>query len=629
MSFLSKKIGNTEKNNKKWIGKIISRWLIIVILIAFLVLLIGDIIVQKLVFNNYSYSLTIEYVNDIDAEIENKINYEMADDYAGSFVKLLEKDTGHFFDNEFLLKVVNTAPYYISDINVYDANGTVKYSSDPSHIGFTFGADDKRRYTDIQSSQGMLMRSYELAPSPYDESKLIKYVDVPVSSHNCTVSMGMPEKSYLETRDKIISDSTRNKHVGRNGYIIVCDKNMKVLGSTEDVLTGKTFDNAELLSEKEEGSEYEKNRFLGENCYLVSLERPEYYILGAYPVRETNRAERINVLLTISMFAVVLLCIFIYLSALLKKHVVKGVEDVNGSLSKITAGDLSEKVNVTNSVEFEELSAGINTTVDRLKEMIAEADERVRQELEFAKVIQTSAVPNEFPPFPDKKSFGIYAIMNTAEAVGGDFYDFFMISEDTLALVIADVSEEGLPAALFMMKAKALIKTFAQHGLPIEEVAGKTNDNLCEGNAAGMFVTAWIGFMNINTGVVKYVHAGHTKPIVCGANGARYVSNKKNLLMGGIEGTPYIEQEMKLSPGECLYLYTDGVIEAKNISGELFSEKRLLGLLEENSKQIANEENNQYAESVCRLVYEDVKSYTEGAKQSDDITMLAVRYFPK
>lgn len=145
-----------------------------------------------------------------------------------------------------------------------------------------------------------------------------------------------------------------------------------------------------------------------------------------------------------------------------------------------------------------------------------------------------------------------------------------------------------------------------------------------EENDGGMFVTAWIGFMNIETGVISYVHAGHTKPVITGGGGTQFVSKKKNFLLGGRKNIEYIRQEITLGEGEALFLYTDGVTEARNTDGELYGEERLLKLLEEKTKTLDASDRNRYAESVCRFVTDDVRSFAYGAEQSDDITMLCL-----
>ena len=425
--------------------------------------------------------------------------------------------------------------------------------------------------------------------------------------------------------DTILSELVRYRRIGISGFMIVCDRDMNVIGSTEDMHDGGKLSGSIQFPEGEEDYNKARIELFGRDCYTVTATRPGYYILGAFPIEEAAAGALINVILTASLFGVILAAVFLCLSMMLNKQVVRGIEDINGSLSKITDGDLGEKASVKSSLEFAELSGGINHTVDRLKDMIEEADRKVESELEFAKRIQTSAVPNVFPPFPDNDEIGIYALMDTAKAVGGDFYDFFMINDDTLALVIADVSDKGMPAALFMMRAKTLIKTYAEQGYSVEEVAEKANKELCEENDEEMFVTAWLGFVSLKTGAISYVHAGHTYPVIVGNDGAQFVRNKKNLMLGSLSRANYVRQEVVLKEGDSLFLYTDGVTEARSTDGDMYGTDRLLGLMEK-IEATDRSDKNRFCESVCRIVYDDVKSFAGKAEQSDDITMLVFAY---
>ncbi len=613
-------------SKERKVGVIISHYLLTVMLVAFFVMLTGYIVAQTVVLRIYSFSLTREYVDDFCKEAEDSVDL-IYEDYATNGEKMVEAGREKYSNTEELSHLVDLNSGAMTELNIVSADGIVMYSSVSDHVGFDMYSNELTADS-MRAFEGTGAYMQGIGISPFDGKTRMKYISVPYSTGDLMMHMGIDEETYFVNRNNDISERMSNKHIGRRGYVIVCDRDRNVIGCTEGSFEGDVFELTELLPDGDRGYHKTRSAMLGQMSYIVSRVTPDYYFIGVYPVVETRRSEVINTLLTITMFVIVMICIFISLSRLMRRHVVEDIEDINRSLLTITEGDLTKKVESYGSLEFCELSEGINKTVDKLKDMIDEADERVRQEMEFAKVIQTSAVPNVFPPFPDMGSFGLYALMDTAKAVGGDFYDFFMVSDDTLALVIADVSDKGMPAALFMMKAKTLIKAYAEEGLPIEEVAAKANRDLCEGNTAGMFVTAWLGFMDINTGVIGYVHAGHTKPVLCSVSGVEYVSQKKNLMLGGMPEAPYIRQELKLSPGDCLFLYTDGVTEAKSASGVLYGESRLSELLGKNIGQIETTDSNRYAESVCRLVYDDVKSFAEDAEQSDDITMLAVRYTP-
>ena len=243
--------------------------------------------------------------------------------------------------------------------------------------------------------------------------------------------------------------------------------------------------------------------------------------------------------------------------------------------------------------------------------------EQTERELKMAADIQLAALPNVFPPFPDETSFDIYASMKTAREVGGDFYDFYFTGPKTVAFLVADVSGKGVPAAMFMMRAKTLLKSAAQTGKPLADVVAETNDALCEGNEANMFVTAWIGEINVETGRVTYVNAGHNPPVVRRGGAVAYLRGKPGLVLGALAGVPYRSCELSLAPGDAIYLYTDGITEQPNASGELFGEARLLELLK--------------AAPCCQKdlldgVLASVAAYAGAVEQADDCTQLAIRY---
>ena len=223
--------------------------------------------------------------------------------------------------------------------------------------------------------------------------------------------------------------------------------------------------------------------------------------------------------------------LFIVVYFLIKKLIVDNMVKINRSLAKITSGNLDTVVDVRTNEEFASLSDDINSTVLTLKRYIAEAAARIDKELDFAKAIQHSAIPMVFPPYPAHGEFDIYATMDTAKEVGGDFYDFYFVGESKLGFLIADVSGKGIPAAMFMMTAKTLIKGYAESGKSVDEVFTIANAKLCESNEAGMFVTAWMGILDITTGLLEFANAGHNPPLVRHVDGTfEYLKSKSGLL---------------------------------------------------------------------------------------------------
>jgi len=244
--------------------------------------------------------------------------------------------------------------------------------------------------------------------------------------------------------------------------------------------------------------------------------------------------------------------------------------------------------------------------------------ERLQSELLIAAKIQSSMLPNEFPPFPDRTGFDIYALMDPAKEVGGDFYDFFFISENKLAIVIADVSGKGIPAALFMVRAKTLLKNMAQQGKPLAEVIEIVNNMLCEGNDECMFVTVFLGVLDIISGHFTYVNGGHDVPLIKQGGSFNWLPVKPGFMPGFMPGTKYEQDEITLQKGDVLFLYTDGITEAENPDKEPFSEKRLEG--------IVNECNYSCAKELLDFVRAKVDDFAKGEEQFDDITMLALRF---
>lgn len=244
--------------------------------------------------------------------------------------------------------------------------------------------------------------------------------------------------------------------------------------------------------------------------------------------------------------------------------------------------------------------------------------ERIGAELHVATQIQASMLPCIFPAFPEREEMDIYAIMEPAKEVGGDFYDFFLVDEDHLALVMADVSGKGVPAALFMVIAKTLLKNRAQMGESPKKVLEQVNNQLCENNEAEMFVTVWLGIYEISTGKLRAANAGHEYPAVKRAGGSfELFRDKHGFVLAGMENARYWEYEMELREGDMLFVYTDGVPEAMDAENRLYGTERMLRALN-GAPQAGPEE-------LLRLVREDMGRFAGEAPQFDDITMLCLQ----
>lgn len=245
--------------------------------------------------------------------------------------------------------------------------------------------------------------------------------------------------------------------------------------------------------------------------------------------------------------------------------------------------------------------------------------ERISHELTMASDLQHAMMPNEFPPFPDRKEFDIFASMRPAREVGGDFYDYYLIDDDHLCIVIADVAGKGIPAALFMMVAKAILKSFANLGMPPSAILSETNDAICSNNRMDMFVTVWLGILEISTGRLTAGNAGHEYPAVKKADGSfELLKDKHGFVIGGMEGLVYGQYDIYLEPGDRLFLYTDGVPEAADANNNMFGTDRMIDAL--------NMDADTTPRGLLENVGKAVSQFVKGAEQFDDLTMLCLEY---
>ena len=275
--------------------------------------------------------------------------------------------------------------------------------------------------------------------------------------------------------------------------------------------------------------------------------------------------------------------------------------------------------------EIDDLAGAIDTMesdmltyIENLTSVTAEK-ERIGAELSLASTIQENSIPNIFPPFPDRTEFDIYASMTPAKEVGGDFYDYFLIDDDHLCLVIADVSGKGVPAALFMMASKIILQSVAQMGKSPAEILTRTNDILCSNNEVQMFVTTWLGILELSTGKLTAANAGHEFPVLKNPGGKfELFRDKHGFVIGGMENVRYREYELQLEPGSVLFVYTDGVPEATNADNELFGTERMVDAL--------NTLPDAAPKEVLANMRQAVNDFVKDAEQFDDLTMLCLKF---
>lgn len=314
--------------------------------------------------------------------------------------------------------------------------------------------------------------------------------------------------------------------------------------------------------------------------------------------------------------------IVIILSFTVAGTITRPIQKLAKNVENIGQGNLDVRMDVDSGDEIGELAQTFNQMLEDLQQYIRNLSEitaekeRIGAELDVATNIQASMLPCIFPAFPERQEFDVYATMDPAKEVGGDFYDFFLVDQDHLALVMADVSGKGVPAALFMVIAKTMIKNRAQMGEAPDVVLERVNNQLCENNEADMFVTVWLGIYEITTGRLTYANAGHECPAVMRAGGSyELIREAHDFVIGGMEGMPYSLHETRLEKGDKLFLYTDGIPEATNAAEELFGEERMLEAL--------NTCLELTPEQTLHRIKECVDAFVGAAPQFDDMTMLS------
>jgi len=304
---------------------------------------------------------------------------------------------------------------------------------------------------------------------------------------------------------------------------------------------------------------------------------------------------------------------------------------LNNGVREVADGNLEREVIVNTDDELEQLAASFNVMTSQLRKHIAEIArataerQRIDTELEIATRIQMSMLPGDFPPFRGrKKEFDLYAQVHPAREVGGDFYDFFFIDDNHFAVIVADVSGKGIPAALFMAITKTIIKNRLQSGEDAALALEIINRQLCDNNIMDMFVTAWLCVLEITSNKLVYVNAGHNQPLIGrkgqggqGHPGFTYLVSPPDLPLAGMDDTRYHSREMQLESGDMLFLYTDGIVEAADSGGAFYGKERLRGFLNGNAAVPLTD--------ILPRLRADIAAFTGGAEQSDDITMLALR----
>ena len=463
---------------------------------------------------------------------------------------------------------------------------------------------------------------------------------------------------YLDT----IRSNINGFRVGKNGFACIINDEGQVLfsGATSGELA-VTDDNMRDLRKSADGglAAFIKEALDGRSdVRTIELDGKEYYAgcapmhsvgwtyLAVLPMEEVTsptqellaevsisteqQDEMIRTAVLSSLGLLLILIVVVGITAAvismrLADRLAEPVISLTDRVSSIEGDNLDFSWDLDTHDEIQTLAESFASMTGRMKQYIKDITEitaekeRIGAELSVAAGIQASMLPSEFPPFPDRSELDIYAKMTPAKEVGGDFYDFFFVDDKHFAIVMADVSGKGVPAALFMVVAKTLIKNFAITGMSAGEVFETTNNRLCEGNTEDMFVTAWLGIIDLELGMMSYADAGHENPYILHDDGTIEMIKpaKKKLPLGAMENMSYSVNEFRLKQDDMVFLYTDGVPEATNRSNELYTTDRLERVLRRNYRDDP--------EALLAHVRKNVDAFVKSAPQFDDLTMLALR----
>lgn len=600
-------------SGKLSIAQLMQTGMVIPVVVACMVTSGFTYLLQTGVANEQTKELLSLYIEDVKDEVRSTsdanllVTTRRVANEVGTVEHAKELDLKEFAER-----------YGVTEVNVVDESGIIVNSTFPDFEGFDMssGGQSAEFLTLLDGSTTELVQSYQ--PMTYERNNWRKYAAVTIPGG--FVQVGYGTLSFQMQMAEQIAGVATNRHVGESGGIVVVDAQDVVVSAYQDIV-GQSLQSTGLgwVTEGALPGAVFTSDFMGDKVYGMLQRTEGYRIIAIEPVKEANFSRDAAFLLGSFTVALVFGTLFVAIYFLVKQLVVNNIHRINTTLGLITDGDLNAVVDVHTNEEFSELSDDINLTVTALKRAIADEAARMAADLEYARKIQQSALPMVFPPFPSHEEFQIYANMDAAKEVGGDFYDFYLLDEDHLVFLIADVSGKGIPAALFMMTAKTLLKSLAESGIPVDEVMRRANQQLCEGNEAEMFVTCWMGVLDLQTGHVTYANAGHNPPALAHAEGGfSFEVVRPNMVLAGIEGVRYRAQGLDLKPGDTLFLYTDGVTEATRSDNELFGEDRLIASL--------NEHGTDDVELLCHEVHADVDAFVGDAPQFDDITVLALRY---
>ena len=457
-------------------------------------------------------------------------------------------------------------------------------------------------------------------------SRMIENVDLGDKGNICIVNdLGRILFSNLKTGSLSVEESTTDLRYSSN-------EDLRSL--VKEALNGEEGVKQLLLDGAQCYAAYAPMKTVGWSVFVVlakdEVDAPTAALqkdldrIAAASEEEADGQARRAVLIFITVIAAAL-CVAAVVSLILSNRIVRPIRQLTDEVGRVKGEDLDFKWKTDTGDETQLLAEAFQSLTGRMKTYVSDIEkitaekERIGTELELATRIQADMLPGIFPAFPDRKDFDIYASMTPAKEVGGDFYDFFLLDKNHLALVIADVSGKGVPAALFMMGSMILIRNEVKNGLSPANVLRRINDQICSGNREDMFITVWLGILDLSTGKLTAANAGHEYPALKQPDGSfELIKDPHGFVIGGLPDESYTEYEWQLRPGAKIFVYTDGVPEAGESRSALYGTDRMMEAL-----RTAEDES---PEKILAAVDASVREYVGDAPQFDDVTMLCVEY---
>ena len=535
--------------------------------------------------------------------------------------------------------VILTVASLIVSFIFFTRSATVIYEEmDRSITGAALAVADKNVMSDLARETLAIYNSMDDPVTEFETNKdayLARYQAI----------MNSPE--YQETRDSInrLRKETASSAIcykvlipGENIGIYVfdaSDANVLPCGAIEHIDTSYLSSPTDKFKSYIFNSQvYGRVRTDGVPCCTNPSEGIYSYLTADIPISAVSEKSHYFLLNTGILALIITTLICAGASYILRQDIVKVLERITSTAKHFAETRRNTNANTSTDI-FQSLPNGeiteFNDLVDSLQQMEIDMNEyvvnlrkmtedrtRIKSELELAESIQSNMLPSIFPAFPERSEFDIYALMDPAREVGGDFYDFFLIDKDHLAMVIADVSGKGIPAALFMMMSKILVKNYVTTGSSPAEALAAVNNTICQNNTNDMFVTIWLGILTISTGKIIAANAGHEYPILQRAGGQfEVIKDKHGFVVGSMPNLKYSEYEIDFHTGDTLFVYTDGLPESTNSANEQFGLDRIL--------EVLNNDPDGEVEDLFVSMGVAVAEFVQDAEQFDDLTMLALK----